>query len=146
MGWPEVADFWGSSGPPKIGDFRPAQKPCIKNPSVKDFGALLAQFLISLRRFWGIFQAGVVPGAPGARRGPQGAKHRVVFWPWYPKPPKKHLAQKPLLDPFELGRMLTPQMCRRAPGPLRRKGPTPRPGNLRFVLIYSFTNMLYVTQ
>ncbi len=24
----------------------------------------------------------------------------VVVWPWYPRPPKKHLAKKPLRDPF----------------------------------------------
>ena len=26
----------------------------------------------------------------------------MVFWPWYPRPPKKHLAKKPLRDPFDV--------------------------------------------
>ncbi len=25
----------------------------------------------------------------------------MVFWPWYPRPPKNHLAKKQLRDPFE---------------------------------------------
>ncbi len=75
LGRPEVVDFWGSSGPPKISDFRPTQTPCIKNPRVKDFGALLAQFLQSLRRFWG-----VLGGISGGFLWFVG----VLFWPYSP--------------------------------------------------------------
>jgi hypothetical protein len=28
---------------------------------------------------------------------------RVVVWPWHPRPPTNHLAQKPLRDPSDFG-------------------------------------------
>ncbi len=42
------------------------------------------------------------PAAEGGKAKKQLISEKcVVFWPWYPRPPKNHLAKKPLRDASE---------------------------------------------
>ena len=50
------------------------------------------------RKYWCIGLA----AEGGKANKPQFSSNSVVFWPWYPRLPKKHLANKPLRDPSEV--------------------------------------------
>ena len=66
------------------------------SPPTKRPGAPRPNNHTSSRREWLVGLA----AERGEANKPSCSRTCVVFWPWCPRPPKKHLAQKPLRCPF----------------------------------------------